>query len=136
MANSVAVEFCGSYIHVKESGVFELAAPRAKSFWGRLKEICDELDSDTVLIEANSMDLGADTMSAFDSGVSASEIVNNPTIAICSKDYRPHEIAEFFKTVAINRGAHVEFFTDLHNAVDWLGVDTAPSNGKGGAAAA
>ena len=135
MADNVAVEFCGSYIHVKQSGVFELAHPQTRSFWGRLKEICDELDSDTVLIEANSMDISSDMMSAFDSGVSAADIVSNPTIAICSKDYEPDDMSEFFKTVAINRGAQVEFFTDVRNAVDWLGIDTAPSKDKSGAAA-
>ena len=126
MFDNVAVEFCGSYIHVKKPGVFALSAPESGSFWARLKEICSELDSDTVLIEASSVEIGHDTMCTFDSGVEASNIVENPTIAIYAAEYSPDEAAEFFKTVAINRGAHVEFFTSFNNAVSWLGVDPVP----------
>lgn len=136
MFDNVAVEFCGSYIHVKQPGVFALSSPETKAFWARLKEICDELDSDTVLIEAASVDLGHDTMHTFDSGVNASSIVENPTIAICAEVCEPDDAAEFFKTVAKNRGAHVEFFTSFHHAVSWLGIDSAPSNRTGDALAA
>ena len=130
MFDNVAVEFCGSYIHVKQPGVFSLCAPESNSFWARLKEICDELDSDTVLIEASSVELGYDTMGTFDSGVSAAEIVENPKIAIFAAGYGPNEAAEFFKTVTINRGAHVEFFTNFHQAVTWLGIDSAAGQDK------
>lgn len=124
MFDNIAVEFCGSYIHIKQPGVFALAAPETRSFWARVREICCELDSDTVLIEAYSVETGHDTMSTFDAGVEASTIVDSPTIAICAEGYSPDEAAEFFKTVAINRGAHVEFFTNTNNAVSWLGVET------------
>lgn len=123
MFDNVAVEFCGSYIHVKQPGVFELSSPEGRSFWARLREICYELDSDTVLIEASAVEAGGDTMCTFDSGVEASNIVANPTIAICAAGYSPDEGAEFFKTVAINRGAQLEFFASFKNAVSWLGVD-------------
>ena len=93
MFDDVAVEFCGSYIHVKQPGVLALSAPATNAFWERLKQICDELDSDTVLIEAASVEAGRDTMSTFDSGVNASLIVENPTIAICSEAYQPNDAA-------------------------------------------
>ena len=132
MFDDVAVEFCGSYIHVKQPGALALSAPATNAFWERLRQICDELDSDTVLIEAASVEAGRDTMSTFDSGVNASLIVENPTIAICSEAYKPNDAAEFFRTVAVNRGAHVEFFTCFQKAVRWLGADLGPFDGNCG----
>jgi hypothetical protein len=62
---------------------------------------------------------------AFDSysaGTKAGEI-EGLRMAVLFHGYEPDERAEFFKIVASNRGAKVEFFNDRREALEWLGVE-------------
>jgi len=43
-------------------------------------------------------------------------------LAICIYEYIPDETTQFFKNVAYNRGATIEFFNDKKKALAWLGI--------------
>jgi hypothetical protein len=60
-------------------------------------------------------------MDAYQSGAQAAESIPGMTLAIYIHDYIPDEITQFFKNVAFNRGARIEFFNDKQKALAWLG---------------
>ena len=61
-------------------------------------------------------------MDAYQSGAQAAESIPGMTLAIFVDHYAPDEITQFFKNVAYNRGAHIEFFNDKKKALAWLGI--------------
>jgi len=62
-------------------------------------------------------------MDAYQSGAQAAESIPGMTLAICIDDYTPDDITQFFKNVAYNRGARIEFFNDKKKALAWLGFE-------------
>jgi hypothetical protein len=88
--------------------------------WADLSEACERFGCAFALIEAPSMRHKMDTTAVFESGTRLAQIAPGVSVAMVAPDYRADELSEFFKTVARNRGARVEFFTDKQEALDWL----------------
>jgi hypothetical protein len=71
---------------------------------------------------------------AFISGEQISQSVSGLLMACYFQGYKADELTEFFKTVARNRGTSVEFFSDLEEALRWLGLGSygeQPAEGSG-----
>jgi hypothetical protein len=119
--NDVVISFHDGYLHITHPDNFVLLSKDLDALWQNLFEACRQYKSNRVLNEGN-IDLSK--LRAFDSysaGTKAGEI-EGLRMACLFPDFEPDERAEFFKTVASNRGAMVEFFTDRRVALKWLGV--------------
>jgi hypothetical protein len=123
MDTSFNVEVHQTYLRVKHPPGFVITAAAAAEGWARIRDLCREHAVAKVLIEAKSPQRRMDTMSAFDSGRVLAENLSGLTVAMCFYDYEFDELSSFFRTVAQNRGVKIEYFNDLQQALDWLGVD-------------
>lgn len=120
-----------TYLHIKHPPGLVISPESSESNWKRIGALCREHGRSKVLVEASRPVRELDTMSAFESGRMLAENTSGLTVAICFQDYEFDELSTFFKTVAQNRGVKVEFFSDVHDALVWLGED-AGENAAGG----
>ena len=122
--NEVVITFHDGYLHIMHPDKFVILSKDIEALWQNLFEACRNYRCNRVL-NVGQVDLSQ--LRAFDSysaGTQAGEI-QGLRMACLFHGYEPDERAEFFKTVASNRGAKVDFFTDRAAALEWLGI---PSN--------
>jgi hypothetical protein len=120
-ARGVVITFREGFLHITHPDNFVLLSEDINVLWQNLAAACRTFDCRRVLNEGN-IDLSK--LRAFDSynaGTQAGEI-QGLQMACLFPNFEPDEKSEFFKTVAANRGAKVEFFTDRARALEWLGV--------------
>jgi hypothetical protein len=122
MSTALSVEFRGSYLHVTLGPDYEITPAGTTELWSTVAKACAEHRCTTVLAEGNVIARRMNTNSAFESGSLAGRAVAGLKLAFCMYGHRPDELTEFFKTVARNRGARVQFFSDRRAALEWLGV--------------
>ena len=113
-----------TFLYIKHPPGFVISAEIAEAVWSRVGKLCREHGRGKVLVEGLKPVRQLDTMSAFDSGRVLAENLTGLSIAICFQDYEFDDLSAFFKTVAQNRGVKVEFFSNMSDAMEWLGVDT------------
>lgn len=123
MKGDFSLEFRGDYIHIQHDKDFEISPESMNEFWTALGEACEQYKCPRVLAEGPAPKRRMDTIGAFESGIHASKVAVRLSLALCFYDYKTDELSDFFKTVARNRGARVEFFTDRDEALRWLGVE-------------
>ncbi|HEY8562858.1 MAG TPA: hypothetical protein VIL74_20945 [Pyrinomonadaceae bacterium] len=119
--NQVLITYRNGYIHILNPDNFVITPDKIEGLWENLTEACTKYDCNRVLNEG-SVDLSK--LRAYDSyhsGAQAGEI-QGLRMAFLFHGYTPDERADFFKTVASNRGAKIEFFSDRRAALRWLGV--------------
>ncbi len=117
----VEINFRGNYLHITHPDNFVILPEDLEILWFNLAAACQTHDCNRVLNEGN-IDLSK--LRAYDSynaGTQAGEI-RGLRMACLFPNFQPDEKSMFFKTVAANRGARVEFFTDRTEALKWLGV--------------
>ena len=118
----VEINFRGQYLHITHPDNFVLLPEELDDLWQNLANACKTHDCRKVLNEGN---LDFSKIRAYDSysaGSHAGEI-RGLRMACLFPNYKPDEQSEFFKTVAANRGATIELFTDRDAALKWLDVD-------------
>ena len=72
-----------------------------------------------------------DMAGAFVSGDKLAQSIAGLYMACFFEGYETDELTEFFKTVARNRGAMVEFFNTREEAFRWLGINLPQENHPG-----
>jgi hypothetical protein len=115
----VEFTFREGYVHITHPDNFVILSEDLEKLWVNLAAACRAFDCNRVLNEGN---LDLSKLRAFDSytaGAQAGEI-RGLRMACLFHDFQPDEKAEFFQTVAANRGAKVKFFTDRAEALKWL----------------
>jgi hypothetical protein len=120
--NGVVITYRDPYLHITHPDDFVILSEHIDVLWHNLSEACSAHDCRRVLNEGN---IDFSQLRAFDSysaGFQAGEIEGLRMACLFPK-YQPDEKFEFFQTVASNRGAKIEFFTDRAEALKWLGVD-------------
>ena len=117
--NGVIITFCENYLHIMHPDNFVLLSEAIEGLWQNLYKACAAYHCNRVLNEGP-VDLSQ--LRAFDSYTAGSHAgeIEGLRMACLFYDYEPDERAEFFKAVAANRGAQVEFFTDREDALKWL----------------
>lgn len=123
MSADFSLEFNGKYIHIIHAPDYEISPESNDKMYKELSQACKKYKCRKVLAESSSQKRRISSMDAYQSGVQASESIPGLTLAICIYDYTPDETTQFFKNVAYNRGAQIEFFSDKQKALDWLGID-------------
>jgi len=122
MAKSFFISVHEGHLLVKLARDFVIA-PEAVA--RQLRAIADAVKKHgirKVLIEGRIAGREMGTMSAFDAGSLAADLLAGVSIAICLSDHVPDEKTQLFKDTAQNRGARIEFFSDRDEALRWLGV--------------
>jgi len=119
--NGVLITFREGYLHITHPENFVILPEDIDGLWLNLAEACKAHKCNRVLSEGN---LNISKLKAFDaykSGSQAGEI-RGLRLACLFPNLKPDNQSDFFKTVAANRGAKVEFFDDRAAALRWLGV--------------
>jgi hypothetical protein len=122
MGKGFTVEGRGGYVHVLHVPNYEVTRESMGEVWAELSAVCNRVKCNLVLIEAPSPKRQMDTTAAFETATRIAQIAPGIKMAMLLHDYQTDELTEFFKTVARNRGARIEYFSDKENALDWLGV--------------
>jgi hypothetical protein len=123
MDKGYTIETRGDHIHLIHGPDFRATRETMLELWAELSEVCEGFGCARVLVEAPSIHSKMDTTAVFESGTRLAQISPGVSVAMYAPQYSPDELSEFFKTVARNRGACVEFFTDKQEALTWLRVE-------------
>jgi hypothetical protein len=122
MSTNFSLEFNGKYIHIIHAPDYEISPESNDKLWKELAEACKKHKCLKVLAESASQKRKITSLDAYKSGSQASESIPGLKFAICIYEYTTDETTEFFKNVAYNRGATIEFFDDKKKALAWLGI--------------
>jgi hypothetical protein len=116
------MEFCSTYIHVRLTPGYEISWESMCRLWTDLAGFIHTYDCHRVLAEGFMPSRQMNMSGAFISGKQVSQTVSGLLMACYFEGYKADELTEFFKTVARNRGTSIEFFSNLEEACQWLGV--------------
>ncbi|MCB1960126.1 MAG: hypothetical protein KDE68_06320 [Rhodocyclaceae bacterium] len=119
--------FTGQYLRVHAPACV-ISPDSQKRLWAAVARACRQHDCHKVLIEGDVAECRMNTVNAFNAGVQFAAIFGI-VVAVCLRDFKPGERSTFFKNVAHNRGAQMEFFATHEAALAWLGVEDAPPAG-------
>lgn len=121
MSTNFSLEFNGKYIHIIHAPDYEISPESNEKIWRELSQACKKYKCLKVFAEGAAQTRRVSSLDAYQSGLQAAESIPGLAMAICIYDYTPDETTEFFKNVAFNRGATIEFFNDKQKALTWLG---------------
>ena len=122
MSYDFTIDFNGKYIHIIHAPDYEICPESNEKMWKELSRACKEYKCLKVFAEGPTQKRRITSLEAYQSGSQASESIPGLTLAICIYKYTPDATTDFFKNVAYNRGATIEFFNDKKKALDWLGI--------------
>ncbi len=123
MSSDFSVEFEGKYIHIVHAPDYKISPESNEKMWTTLAQVCRKYKCLRVLAEGSTQQRRVTSMDAFKSGAQAAESIPGLKLAICIYEYTPDETTQFFKNVAYNRGATIEFFNDKQKALAWLNLE-------------
>jgi len=123
MSSDFSIEFNGKYIHIIHAPDYEISPESNEKMWKELSQACKKYKCLKVFAEGQRQTRRVTSIDAFQSGSQAAEFIPGMMLAICIYEYTPDETTQFFKNVAYNRGATIEFFNDRTKALAWLGLD-------------
>ena len=110
------------YIHVQLAPAYELRPEGNAELILAISDVCTRQGQRRVLVEGTIAARKMGTMDSFGAGSLAGSMLTGMSIACCFYGYQPDQQTQFFKDVAHNRGARIEFFSDRESALRWLGV--------------
>jgi hypothetical protein len=129
MSTEFSLEHRGTYLHARLAPNYVISREGMDMFWKAISKVCKEYECWRVLSEGSVSKSHMSTMDVFESGSYAAKSVRGLSLACCYNGYVPDELTEFFKNVAHNRGARVEYFSSRKRALEWLGVEQARQSG-------
>jgi hypothetical protein len=105
-------------MHVRVAGVFPVALlQQAGNSFQPLIEACEQANCRIALIDARELKIDLDTMAIFRAGVDAAMASRlGLRLAFVARE---ENLDSFFEDVVINRGARVEVFTEIEDALKW-----------------
>lgn len=121
MSTNFSLEFNGKYIHIIHAPDYEISPESNEKMWTTLAQACRKYNCLKVFAEGQTQTRRVTSLDAYKSGAQAAESIAGLQLAICIYEYTPDETTQFFKNVAYNRGARIEFFNDKQKALAWLG---------------
>ncbi|MBN2763747.1 MAG: hypothetical protein JXR41_11700 [Bacteroidales bacterium] len=131
MSTNFAIAFCNTYIHVKLDPDFVISTESMNKLWLRLAEASSLYNCQHIFAEGLMPSRRMDMAGAFVSGDKLAQSIAGLYMACFFEGYETDELTEFFKTVARNRGAMVEFFNTREEAFRWLGINLPQENHPG-----
>ena len=122
MSTDFAIEYCGDYLHVRLADNYEITPEGMRRFWSELRAACAQTKCNCVLSEGVVAKRRMITLDAFESGAQATKSCVGLKLACVFYGYVPDELTRFFQTVGANRGARLECFSCVEEALKWLDV--------------
>lgn len=106
-------------MHVRVAGTFPAALLQEKrNSFQPLIEACEQANCRVALIDLRDLKVDLDTLAIFRAGVDAASVSQSGLrLAFVA---RAESIDDFFEDVVTNRGAGVEIFTDMEDAMKWI----------------
>lgn len=124
MNKEAVVEYKGEFIEIRYPKNYELTRRNADAAWELVADACRQYSCNCVLIVTEQPRREMSMVDVFGSAVQAAEAAAVLKLALCFVGYETDDLSDFFKTVAFNRGATVEFFSNCGDALEWLGIST------------
>jgi len=121
LSTDFEIIFRGSYIHILLAENYEITPSGVEKMWKATADACRTYNCKKVLSEGNIHSRKLKAWDAYNSSSQASEVLGLRH-ACLFYNYQPDDMTDFFKTVSLNRGITVEFFTNKAEALEWLGV--------------
>ncbi|HON58244.1 MAG TPA: hypothetical protein PLT45_01785 [Smithella sp.] len=122
MSSDFSLQFNGQYIHVIHAPDYEISPESNERLFTALAKACKEFQCLKVLAEGPKQTRRMTSLDAYQSGDTVASKMPGLKMAVCIYEYTPDETTRFFKNVAYNRGATIEFFNDKKKALKWLGI--------------
>lgn len=122
MNDKFTIEFRGDYLHVRHAPGYEIDRENSIAVWEAVNQASRIHNCRLVFSEGENVIRKAKILDAFEAAKMFSQTQHGFRVACYFKGYEPDEVAEFFKTAAVNRGMRIEYFTDREAAFRWLGV--------------
>jgi|SoiMethySBSTD1v2_1073268.scaffolds.fasta_scaffold1054464_2 hypothetical protein len=106
-------------MRVRVEGIFPKSfLERKGNIFQPLIEACEQANCRTALIDARNLKVDLDTLAVFRAGVDAASVSRHRLrLAFVA---RKENLDSFFEDVVINRGAGVEVFTEMEDAMKWV----------------
>jgi len=123
MSSDFIIVFKGTYIHVIHAPDYEISPESNDRLWTALAKACKECNCLKVFAEGQKQTRRMTSIDAYQSGDTVAGSIPGLKLAICIYEYTPDETTKFFKNVAYNRGAVIEFFNDKQKALEWLEIE-------------
>ena len=123
MSSDFSIDFNGKYIHIIHAPDYEISPESNEKMWKELSQACKKYKCLKVFAEGATQKRKVTSLDAYQSGTQAAEAIPGLKLAICIYEYSPDETTQFFKNVAFNRGANIEFFNEKKKALTWLGFE-------------
>ena len=106
-------------MHVRVAGTFPMAILERKgNLFQPLIEACEQANCRIVLIDLRELQVDIDTLEIFRAGVDAA-LVSRLGLRLAFVA-REETLDPFFEDVVTNRGARVEVFTEMDDALKWV----------------
>ncbi|GEM_PF-409521 len=114
-----SVQFRGDHIHVELGPGYTVEPDQQEKFWNKVKSLCEEHNSQRVLVEAFVPSGERDTGDVVEAGLRTAA-VPHMWLAFHLLNFEPTERSELFERIAASRGVRVKFFSDTERALTWL----------------
>ena len=122
MPSAFTLEIREGYLYLHLEPGFEFTPESTTRIWTAICETCREQGLRKALAEGDNVQRRLSQMDSFDVASLISRLLPGLSVAFCFRGYLPDDQSQFFRTAAMNRGVHTEFFQDLNAALHWLGV--------------
>ena len=129
MSSNFTLSFTGDCIEVAVAPDYEITRDSQRLLWGAVAQACKQHRCIKVLSIGKAPKRRMSTVDAFNSVCQAAQIAPGIMLAIYFRGYIPDETTALFKNTAYNRGARVEFFSDIDAARAWLAGDATSAPG-------
>ncbi|MEM9660126.1 MAG: hypothetical protein AAF961_17315 [Planctomycetota bacterium] len=122
-----SIENRGDFLHARLGPNFEMTPTSMERHWAELADICRQSGCRRVLVEGHVSHRDMTQTAAFDTGEWLSRAIPGLSLACCVTGFEPDQVTMLFRDVAHNRGAEVELFPTVEEAIQWLrSVATGP----------
>jgi hypothetical protein len=122
MTSAFRLEPREGYLCIHLAPGFDITPDSMTRIWTSLSDVCREHGLRKVLAEGENVQRKLTAMESFDLAGLAARLLPGISVACCFRGYAPDDQTQFFRTAAMNRGVHMEFFQDLNAALRWLGA--------------
>src|ERR1044072_8179247 len=126
MSVNYFIECKRAYLLVQHTSNFELTAEMINQFWVNLAAACKISGHKRILWEGKITAHRLTTAEIYYSASQPGQIALGLKLACVFGKYLPDEQTRFFKSVALRKGAIIDFFSERQAALQWLGLAADP----------
>lgn len=120
-------EIRDEYLLFKFAPGFVLTHGSVGRMWREIGELRDRTGISCALLVGSGVTRNMTTEDALESAMTGARAAPGIAMAMCIEGYEVDALTEFFCNACKNRGVKVQFFSDLAEAMGWLGVGESPA---------